>query len=38
MALGEFVELTPNLQYIKDPAFSNEDSTWVAGIRARIII
>jgi len=38
MALGEFVEITPNIQYIKDPAFSNEYRTWVAGLRARIII
>ncbi|OZS41668.1 porin [Photobacterium sanguinicancri] len=38
MLLGDFVELTPNLQYINDPAFSNESSTWVVGIRARFVI
>lgn len=38
MAFSEFLELTPNLQYIYNPAFSNEESTWVAGIRARIVI
>ncbi|WP_295892055.1 carbohydrate porin [uncultured Vibrio sp.] len=38
VAVGEFFEVTPNLQYIDNPAFSNEDSTWVAGVRVRIIL
>ncbi|USD43929.1 carbohydrate porin [Vibrio sp. SCSIO 43135] len=36
--LNDLVQLTPDLQYISDPAFSSEDSTWVVGLRARIII
>ncbi|MBB1312824.1 carbohydrate porin [Aliivibrio sp. SR45-2] len=38
IAVNEFIQITPDLQYIKDPAFSNESSTWVIGLRARVII
>ncbi|MBW3697751.1 porin [Vibrio sp. T187] len=38
MALNNFIQVTPDIQYIKDPAFSTESSTWVFGIRARIFI
>ncbi|ABV88329.1 carbohydrate porin [Shewanella pealeana] len=36
MSLGEFVQLTPNIQYIDNPAISTEDDTWVIGLRARV--
>ncbi|UGA56423.1 carbohydrate porin [Vibrio sp. VB16] len=38
ITLNEFTEFTPHLQYINDPAFSNEDNTWVAGVRLRLIL
>lgn len=34
----DFLQITPDIQYIKDPAFSTESSTWVFGVRARIFI
>ncbi|WP_050619675.1 carbohydrate porin [Vibrio coralliirubri] len=38
MQFGEHFQVTPDIQYIKDPAFSNESSAWVFGIRARVFI
>lgn len=38
MQVNDFIQVTPDIQYIKDPAFSNESSTWVFGVRARIFI
>ncbi len=38
IAVNEFFQITPDLQYIKDPAFSDESSTWIVGLRARIVI
>lgn len=38
MQFGDHVQITPDIQYIKDPAFSSESSAWVFGIRARIFI
>ncbi|MEH6454327.1 MAG: carbohydrate porin [Psychromonas sp.] len=33
IGLGKHVNITPDIQYIKNPALSSEDSTWVMGIR-----
>ncbi|GIC76634.1 carbohydrate porin [Moritella sp. F3] len=33
--VNELIQITPDIQYIKDPAFSTESSSWVFGIRAR---
>ncbi|WP_261383429.1 carbohydrate porin [Vibrio sp. T20] len=38
MQLNDFIQVTPDIQYIKDPALSNESSAWVFGVRARIFI
>ncbi|CAK2700799.1 porin [Vibrio crassostreae] len=38
MQLNDFIQVTPDIQYIKDPAFSSESSAWVFGIRARVFI
>ncbi len=38
MQFGDHVQVTPDIQYIKDPAFSSESSAWVFGIRARVFI
>ncbi|WP_198419047.1 carbohydrate porin [Motilimonas pumila] len=38
MQFGDHVQITPDIQYIKDPAMSNEDDAWVVGLRARIFI
>ncbi|MGR5243328.1 carbohydrate porin [Vibrio sp. PNB23_22_6] len=38
MQLNDYIQITPDIQYIKDPAFSNKGSTWVLGLRARIFI
>ncbi|MBY6196059.1 carbohydrate porin [Vibrio hangzhouensis] len=38
MQFGDHVQITPDIQYIKDPAFSSESSAWVLGVRARIFI
>ncbi|MCW8331020.1 carbohydrate porin [Photobacterium sp. SDRW27] len=38
MQFGEHLQIAPDIQYIKDPAFSNESSAWVFGVRARIFI
>ncbi|MGR5056619.1 carbohydrate porin [Vibrio rotiferianus] len=38
MQLNDYIQITPDIQYIKDPAFSNKSSTWVLGLRARIFI
>ena len=38
MQFGDHVQITPDIQYIKDPAFSNESSAWVFGVRARVFI
>lgn len=38
MQLNDFIQVTPDIQYIKDPAFSNESSAWVFGVRARVFI
>ncbi|MCK8044374.1 carbohydrate porin [Shewanella sp. 1CM18E] len=36
--LNDIIQITPDLQYIKDPAFSSESSSWVIGLRARFYI
>ncbi|MCG9545304.1 carbohydrate porin [Vibrio sp. Isolate33] len=38
MQFGDHLQVTPDIQYIKDPAFSTESSAWVFGIRARVFI
>ncbi|MCY9828669.1 carbohydrate porin [Vibrio chagasii] len=38
MQFGDHFQVTPDIQYIKDPAFSSESSAWVFGVRARIFI
>lgn len=38
MQFGDHFQVTPDIQYIKDPAFSTESSAWVFGIRARVFI
>ncbi|MEF1278903.1 carbohydrate porin [Vibrio fortis] len=38
MQFGDHLQITPDIQYIKDPAFSNESSAWVFAIRARVFI
>ncbi|TCN75668.1 porin [Vibrio crassostreae] len=38
MQFGDHFQVTPDIQYIKDPVFSNESSAWVFGIRARVFI
>jgi porin len=37
--LSKHLAITPDLQYIKDPALNpNDDSIWIAGIRARLTL
>ena len=37
--LSKHLAITPDLQYIKDPALNpNESSIWIAGVRARLTI
>nr|WP_102487131.1 carbohydrate porin [Vibrio lentus]PMH95753.1 porin [Vibrio lentus] len=38
MQFGDHLQVTPDIQYIKDPALSSESSAWVFGIRARVFI
>ncbi|WP_221073722.1 carbohydrate porin [Agarivorans aestuarii] len=38
MQFGDYLQVTPDIQYIKDPAFSNQSSALVFGIRARVFI
>ncbi|WP_261817052.1 carbohydrate porin [Vibrio gallicus] len=38
MQFGEHFQITPDVQIIKDPAFSNKDSAVVFGIRARLFL
>lgn len=38
MQFGDHLQISPDIQYIKDPAFSSESSAWVFGLRARIFI
>lgn len=38
MQLTKYLQVTPDVQYIKDPALSNESDAWVFGIRARVFI
>jgi porin len=38
MQFGYHLQITPDIQYIKDPAFSGESSAWVFGVRARVFI
>ncbi|WP_394204825.1 carbohydrate porin [Shewanella waksmanii] len=38
MHLGEFIQLTPNIQYIDNPAISTEKDTWVLGLRMRFVL
>ncbi|MGF1719172.1 carbohydrate porin [Vibrio kyushuensis] len=38
MQLTDYLQITPDIQYIKDPALSSESSAWVFGIRARVFI
>ena len=36
MQFGKHLQITPDIQFIKDPAFSSEDSAVVFGVRAKI--
>ena len=37
--LSKHLAITPDLQYIKDPALNpNDDSIWIAGVRARLTL
>lgn len=38
MQFGDHLQITPDIQYINNPAFSNESSAWVFGVRARLFI
>ncbi|MGS0693639.1 carbohydrate porin [Shewanella sp. 0m-4] len=38
LQLNDIIQITPDLQYIKDPTFSSESSSWVVGLRARLYI
>ncbi|MGF1752779.1 carbohydrate porin [Vibrio makurazakiensis] len=38
MQLTDYLQITPDIQYIKDPALSSESSAWVFGVRARVFI
>lgn len=38
IAIGKHLNITPDIQYIKNPALSNEDDSWVFGIRVNIKI
>jgi len=38
IAIGQHVNVTPDIQYIKNPALSNEDDSWVFGMRAKFSI
>ncbi|OAN11697.1 porin [Photobacterium jeanii] len=38
MQFGDHVQITPDIQYIKDPVFSQESSAWVFGVRMRIFM
>ncbi|MFM2663393.1 carbohydrate porin [Vibrio mediterranei] len=37
-AVNDYIQVTPDLQYIKNPAFSDKDSTWIIGLRLRVAI
>jgi porin len=37
-SVNDFIQITPDIQYIKDPAFSTQSSTWVFGVRARVYL
>ncbi|WP_103879693.1 carbohydrate porin [Vibrio hangzhouensis] len=37
-AINDYIQLTPDIQYIKNPAFSDKSSTWVMGLRFRVAI
>ena len=37
--LSQHFAITPDLQYIKDPALNpDDDSIWIAGVRARLTL
>lgn len=38
MKFGDHLEITPDIQYVIDPAFSSESSIWVFGLRGRVFI
>ncbi|KOO15606.1 porin [Vibrio xuii] len=38
MQLTDYLQITPDIQYINNPALSNKSSAWVMGIRARVFI
>ncbi|MEH6452292.1 MAG: carbohydrate porin [Psychromonas sp.] len=38
IAIGEHINITPDIQYIKNPALSSEDDSWVFGIRINMKI
>ncbi len=38
MHINDFFQITPDIQYLKDPAFSSEPSSWVFGLRARLYL
>ncbi|MFM2590174.1 carbohydrate porin [Vibrio sp. TBV020] len=38
MQLTDYLQVTPDIQYINNPALSDESNAWVFGIRARVFI
>jgi len=38
MQLTDYLQLTPDIQYINNPALSDESNAWFFGIRARVFI
>lgn len=38
MTIGKYFNITPDIQYVKNPALSDEDNSWILGIRANIKI
>ncbi|WP_205472909.1 carbohydrate porin [Agarivorans sp. Alg241-V36] len=38
MQFGDYLQVTPDIQFIRDPAFSNQSNALVFGIRARVFI
>lgn len=38
MQLTQYLQVTPDIQYIDNPALSSEDHAWAIGIRARLFI
>lgn len=38
ITVGKYLNITPDIQYVKNPALSGEDNSWILGIRANIKI